>query len=42
MKRTQGDTILDEQLAFDWGNIAVFLDPDGNRIELNETSVSHQ
>lgn len=37
-------TFLEEHLAFDWGTIAVLLDPDSNRIELgevNETSGSY-
>ncbi len=31
-----GVGFVHKHLAFDWGTIAVFLDPDGNRIELGE------
>ncbi|WP_106498233.1 VOC family protein [Lentibacillus sp. Marseille-P4043] len=31
-----GVNFVHKQLAFDWGTIAVILDPDGNRIELGE------
>lgn len=27
---------IEKRLAFDWGTIAVLLDPDGNRIEIGE------
>ncbi|SFB28684.1 lactoylglutathione lyase [Lentibacillus halodurans] len=40
----RGVYFVDKRLAFDWGTIAVLLDPDGNRIELgeiNETSGSY-
>lgn len=42
--KDQGVLFLEEHLAFDWGTIAVLLDPDGNRIELgqiNKTSGSY-
>ncbi|WP_164669855.1 VOC family protein [Virgibacillus doumboii] len=32
----RGVKLLHKRLEFDWGIIAVFMDPDGNRIELNE------
>ncbi|MGP4108567.1 VOC family protein [Virgibacillus sp. L01] len=31
-----GVSFLNKRLEFDWGVIAVFLDPDGNRIELGQ------
>ncbi|SDQ77236.1 VOC family protein [Virgibacillus salinus] len=31
-----GVAFLNKRLEFDWGIIAVFLDPDGNRIELGQ------
>ncbi|MFD1040537.1 VOC family protein [Virgibacillus byunsanensis] len=41
----RGVIFSNRYLEFDWGKIAVFLDPDGNRIELgeiNKTSGSHK
>ncbi|WP_188456325.1 VOC family protein [Virgibacillus oceani] len=32
----RGVNFYQKRLAFDWGTIAVFQDPDGNRIELGE------
>lgn len=41
----RGVKFIDTHLEFEWGTIAVFLDPDGNRIEIgeiNESSSSFQ
>lgn len=43
--KDKGVTFLEGHHAFDWGTIAVFLDPDRNRIELgeiNDTSGSYK
>ncbi|WP_153463884.1 VOC family protein [Sediminibacillus terrae] len=36
----RGAVFLNRTLQFDWGTIAVLLDPDGNRIELGEINHS--
>ncbi|MYL49941.1 glyoxalase/bleomycin resistance/dioxygenase family protein [Halobacillus litoralis] len=36
--KERGIHFLEEQRVFDWGTIAVLLDPDGNRIELGEVN----
>ncbi|RDY71185.1 glyoxalase/bleomycin resistance/dioxygenase family protein [Halobacillus trueperi] len=43
--KKRGIHFLQERCVFEWGTIAVFLDPDGNRIELGEirtTSASYR
>lgn len=34
--KERGIHFIEDRRGFDWGTIAVFLDPDGNRIELGE------
>ncbi|MGR9050630.1 VOC family protein [Halobacillus faecis] len=36
--KERGIRFLEERRVFDWGTIAVLLDPDGNRIELGEVN----
>ncbi|RPF55495.1 VOC family protein [Aquisalibacillus elongatus] len=36
----RGISFINKKIEFDWGTIAVFTDPDGNRIELGEINSS--
>ncbi|WP_328515383.1 hypothetical protein [Halobacillus yeomjeoni] len=36
----RGVTFVEKSLEFQWGTIAVLLDPDGNRIEIGEINPS--
>ncbi|WLR47368.1 VOC family protein [Halobacillus litoralis] len=38
--KERGIHFLEERRVFDWGTIAVFLDPDGNRIEIGEVNAT--